>query len=85
MRIAGFFVLLLLATAALVGQAPPNPVPWAYGYVTPGPEPLPPPCPSDARPNTCSRPGRPWIEDGILLELPGSARKFAIAAYLASL
>lgn len=74
------FVLLLVATAVLVGQAPPpNPVPWAYGYVTPGPEPLPPPCPADAKPYTCSRPGKPWVEDGILLDLPGSRRRFTIA------
>jgi len=72
-------VLCTIGTTALIGQAlPPNPVPWAYGYVTPGPEPLPPPCPADAKPYTCSRPGKPWIDDGILLELPGSSRTFTI-------
>jgi cytochrome c553 len=80
MKYAAFLMMLLLATAALVGQAPPpNPVAWAYGYVTPGPEPLPPPCPADAKPYTCSRPGKPWVEDGILLDLPGSSRRFTIA------
>lgn len=72
-------VLSAVATVALVGQAPPpNPVPWAYGYVTPGPEPLPPPCPADAKPYTCSRPGKPWVDDGVRLELHGSSRKFTI-------
>lgn len=79
MKYAGFFLMLLLATAALAALAPPpNPVPWAYGFVIPSPEPLPPPCPAEAKPYTCSRPGRPWPEDGMLLELPGSSRKFTI-------
>ena len=47
--------------------------------MTPGPEPLPPPCPADAKPYTCSRPGRLWQEDGILLRLPGSRETFTIA------
>ncbi|MBI2186110.1 MAG: c-type cytochrome [Acidobacteria bacterium] len=80
MKLAGAFALLLfVTTAALVGQtAAPNPLPWAYGFVTPGPDPVPPPCPVDAKPYTCSRPGKPWVDDGILLELPGSSRKFTI-------
>ena len=72
-------VCVAIGAPVMLGQAPPNPVPWAYGYVTPGPEPLPPPCPADARPYTCSRPGKPWIDDGVLLELPASARTFTIA------
>lgn len=80
-RYAGALALVLVALGAAVasGQNPaPNPVPWAYGYVTPGPEPLPPPCPADAKPYTCSRPGRPWPEDGMLLRLPGRNRSFTI-------
>lgn len=79
MKITGPIIAAMLASAVLAGQAPPpNRVPWAYGFVTPGPEPLPPPCPADAKPYTCSRPGKPWIEDGILLKLPGSSRTFTI-------
>lgn len=73
-------VCSVAGTVALVGQTPrANPVPWAYGYVTPGPEPFPPPCPAGAKPYTCSRPGKPWADDGMLLELPGSSRTFTIA------
>lgn len=73
-------MLCVATVAAVVGQTPaPNPVPWAYGYVTPGPEPLPPPCPADAKPHTCSRMGKPWPQDGPLLELAGSNRRFTIA------
>lgn len=78
----GAIVLVAVATGALMAlaqQPAPNPIPWAYGYVTPGPEPLPPPCPPDAKPYSCSRPGKPWPEDGTLLELPGSDRRFTIA------
>ena len=81
-RCAGALALVFVAlgAAVVVGQGPPpNPVPWAYGFVTPGPEPLPPPCPADAKPYTCSRPGKPWQDDGILLDLPGSRRRFTIA------
>jgi len=79
-KYAGALVFVFLSIApVVVGQAPaPNPVPWAYGYLTPGPEPLPPPCPADAKPLTCSRPGRPWPEDGTLLRLPGTDRSFTI-------
>ena len=78
---AGTLALLFAGiTAALGAQAPaPNPLPWAYGYVTPGPEPAPPPCPADAKPYTCSRPGRPWEPDAALLRAPGSTRAFTIA------
>jgi len=80
-RFSGALALIFgaLSVAIVVGQnAAPNPVPWAYGYVTPGPAPLPPPCPADAKPYTCSRPGRPWVDDGILVKLPGSTRTFTI-------
>ncbi len=52
---------------------------WAYGYVTPGPEPLAPPCPDEAKAYACSRPGRPWPDDGALLRLGGSDRTFTIS------
>jgi cytochrome c553 len=78
-RIGVLGLLAIATTAVLVGQAPPpNPVPWAYGFVTPGPEPPPPPCPADAKPYTCSRPGKPWVDDGILLKLAGSRQTFTI-------
>ena len=80
-RAAAAFALLVATggMAAIAGQGPaPNPVPWAYGYVTPGPDPAPPPCPPDAKPYSCSRPGRPWEEDPALLRLPGSDRAFTI-------
>jgi len=80
-RYRGVVALLCaaLGIAALAGQTPvPNPVPWAYGYLTPGPEPLPPPCPADAKPYSCSRPGKPWVEDGVPLTLPGSRGTFTI-------
>ena len=81
-RAAGAFALLLVTVigmAVAAGQVPAsNPLPWAYGYVTPGPDPLPPPCPPDAKPYTCSRPGRPWEDDPALLRLPGSDRAFTI-------
>ena len=57
MPLARFTLALLFAgiSAVLSGQTPAaNPLPWAYGYVTPGPEPAPPPCPVDAKPYTKS-------------------------------
>lgn len=76
---AGALAVAFIWIGAVGGQAPaPNPVPWAYGYLASGPDPLPPPCPADAKPFTCSRPGRPWPEDGTLLRLPGSDRSFTI-------
>ena len=78
-KYAGALAFVCIWIGAVVGQAPaPNPVPWAYGYLTPGPDPLPPPCPAGAKPLTCSRPGRPWPEDGTLLRLPGTDRSFTI-------
>jgi cytochrome c553 len=54
-------------------------VTWAYGYVTAGPDPAPPPCTDTTKPHACARPGRAWPEDGIQLHLPGSDRTFTIA------
>jgi cytochrome c553 len=56
-----------------------NPIPWAYGYVTTGSEPVAPPCSETSKPHECSRPGRAWPEDGIPLTLPGSDRHPTIA------
>jgi cytochrome c553 len=55
-----------------------DPVAWAYGFATPGPDPHAPPCLPDAKPHDCSWPGRPWPDDGTLLHLPGSDRAFTI-------
>ena len=79
-RYAAVFALsVAIGTVALVGQTPtPNPLPWAYGYLTPGPDPLPPPCLADTKPYECSRPGRPWEADPTLLRLRGSDRTFTI-------
>jgi len=54
-------------------------VTWAYGYVTTGPDPAPPPCSETAKPHPCARPGRAWPEDGIQLRLEGSDKTFTIA------
>jgi len=81
---AGVAVLLLalLAVRAKVilaqGQAP-DPVSWAYGFVVPGPDPVAPPCSPDTKPHDCSKPGRPWPDDGTLLHLPGSDQSFTIS------
>lgn len=70
-----FAVLLIFSgvcaaagAAVVLGQSPVS-VAWAYGYVTDSAEPVPPPCPADALPHTCSRPGRKW-EDKTVLRLP---------------
>ena len=63
--------VIAVATLTPAAQSPTS-VSWAYGYVTDGPEPAPPPCPRDARPHTCSRPGRNWTGDTTVLHLPGT-------------
>jgi cytochrome c553 len=77
-RYALLFVFVGVAATAVVGQQPES-LAWAYGFTTAGPEPAAPPCPATAKPYECSRPGRAWPEDGILLRLPGSSRTFTIA------
>lgn len=54
-------------------------VAWAYGFITAGPDPAPPPCTDTTKPHACARPGRAWPEDGVQLHLPGSDRTFTIA------
>ncbi len=76
------FALVSLGVGAtlLVGQDKgPDPVSWAYGFVTPGPDPVAPPCTPETKPHDCSRPGRPWPDDGKLLHLPGSDQTFTIS------
>ena len=53
---------------------------WAYGFITPGPNPVAPPCSVDSKPHDCARPGRAWPEDGIQLRLPGSDRTFTVVS-----
>jgi cytochrome c553 len=79
-RNAGVLALVSFAigAAVVVGQDQGAALAWAYGYVTPGPEPLAPPCPADAKAYTCSRPGRPWPEDATLIRLPDTDRTFTI-------
>ena len=69
-----------IGTVVLVGQDSGQiPVVWAYGFITPGSDPVAPPCSADAKPHACARPGRPWPEDGIQLSLPGADRTFTVA------
>jgi cytochrome c553 len=72
----------VLAAAALLAaagmQAQDGPPPWAYGFAAPGPEPVAPPCPPDAKAHDCSRPGAAWREDGVVQRLPGTDRTFSI-------
>lgn len=73
-------LFLGVGAAVLLGQSPvQDPVVWAYGFVTAGPEPVAPPCTDATKPHECARPGRPWPEDGIQLRLPGADRTFTIA------
>ncbi len=69
---------LLFGAAAVLGQSPVS-VSWAYGYTTSGADPAPPPCPADALPHSCSRPGRNWEGDDILLRLQGTDRTPTVA------
>jgi cytochrome c553 len=68
-KYVGLLILACVCLAAgatvLVGQSPVS-VSWAYGYVTDSAEPVPPPCPADALPHACSRPGRKWTETDVL-------------------
>jgi cytochrome c553 len=70
--------MCLGAGVALTGQSPVS-VSWAYGYTTSAAEPAPPPCPADALPYTCSRPGRNWTDDHTVLRLPGTGRTPTVA------
>ncbi len=73
-------VLLVAAPKAAVGQGQaPDPVSWAYGFVTPGPDPVAPPCSPETKPHDCSKAGRPWPDDGTLLHLLGSDQSFTIS------
>ena len=78
MRRGLVFTFFALSSAVVVGQVPVS-LAWAYGYTTAGPEPASPPCTANTKPYECSRPGRAWPEDGILLRLAGSDRAFTIA------
>jgi cytochrome c553 len=71
-------VFVGLGAAAAVGQDRVS-LAWAYGFATPGPEPVAPPCPADSKPYDCSKPGRVWGNDPTPLRLPGSDRTFTIA------
>jgi cytochrome c553 len=82
-KYAGMLVLTLvfLSVGAMVviGQDQgPDPVSWAYGFVSSGPDPVAPPCPADTKPHDCSRAGRPWPDDGKLIHLPGSDQAYTI-------
>jgi cytochrome c553 len=80
MRSALVLLVAMLVSAAASGQGGvPVSLTWAYGYTSAGPEPAPPACAPQTKPYECSRPGRPWTEDGILLRLAGSDRVFTIA------
>ena len=80
MRSALILLAIVLGSAAIAGQSiVPVSLTWAYGYATAGPEPAPPECTPQTKPYECSRPGRAWPEDGILLRLAGSNRVFTIA------
>ena len=80
MRRGLVFTFFALSSAVVAGQAQvPVSLAWAYGYTTAGPEPASPPCTANTKPYECSRPGRAWPEDGILLRLAGSDRAFTIA------
>ncbi|HVA95473.1 MAG TPA: c-type cytochrome [Candidatus Dormibacteraeota bacterium] len=83
-KYAGVLALALLwmgagAMIAMAQEKVPDPVAWAYGFVTPGPNPVAPPCTPETKPHDCSRPGRPWPEDGKPLHLPGSHLTFTIS------
>jgi len=73
--------VLLIGTAMLAaagqghGQ---DPFSWAYGFTKSGPDPVAPPCPSNAKPHDCSRPGASWPDDGTLFHLPGTDRAFTV-------
>jgi len=72
-------VSLGIGATVVVGQdRGQDSVAWAYGFVTPGPDPLAPPCSADTKPHDCSRAGRPWPDDGTFLHLPGSDQAFTI-------
>jgi cytochrome c553 len=83
------YAALLIVALATVGMGAivlfaqsggsPTSVSWAYGFVTVGPDPIPPPCTPETKPHDCARPGRPWPEDGIQLRLPDTERTFTIA------
>ena len=70
--------VIVVFGAVVMAQVQGATLDWAYGFVTPGPEPAPPACPADAKPYTCSRPGRPWVEDGVVMRLPDTDRTFTI-------
>jgi len=82
-KYAGMLVLTLvflsLGAIVVIGQdQAPDPVSWAYGFVSSGPDPVAPPCSADTKPHDCSRAGRPWPDDGKLIHLPGSDQAFTI-------
>jgi len=81
---ACFLIGLVLMTREIVNaddhqNESRDPVAWAYGFATPGPDPAAPPCSPATKPHDCSWPGRPWPDDGILLHLPASGQAFTIA------
>lgn len=78
MRHALVLLFIGVAAASVAGRQQAS-LAWAYGYTAAGSDPVAPPCPADAKPYECSRPGRAWPEDGILLRLAGSDRTFTIA------
>jgi cytochrome c553 len=85
-KCGGMFVLAVLSigvvafVAAGQNQKPaPDAFPWAYGFAKPGPDPVAPPCPPNAKPHDCSWPGRPWPNDGTVFHLPGTDRTFTIS------
>jgi cytochrome c553 len=67
----------VVAGQVAVGPAQ-GPPPWAYGFAMPGPDPVAPPCPPDAKAHDCSRPGAPWKADGIALRLDDTDRIYSI-------
>jgi cytochrome c553 len=84
----GILILAVLSIggAALVALAQDHgpekgqdPFPWAYGFVTSGPDPVAPPCPADAKPLDCARKDKVWPDDGTLFHLPGTDRTFTVS------
>ena len=72
----GLAVAVVILAGAFVSAQIAGPPPWAYGYVTAGPDPAAPPCAIDSKPLDCARIGAPRPNDGIVHKLADTDRTF---------
>lgn len=74
-RLLSFALISAWAAATGIHGQAPVPPPWAYGYAEAGPEPAPPPCSREMKPQDCAR--RQTLRPmDVIHKMPGSTRTF---------